>query len=311
MGHQGQGLTEYGLAICTIAAVSIVGLLSLSSNLNITLADMVPHYPGQVAYTANLPKLPANTSMQPTTPAQSSNTTAKNNKQAVKQPTGISAAIAPGTTKNSLQVSGANGTIKQLANTLTAEAQRLLVEGSITQSQAQGLVNLANQGYQLADAQKLLEDAIRNNQKEVTYNGKTYPIVQFANLFSIDPPPNTAWNLDPQYSGPLMKPFVVQYGAVVKSGTLNNPDTEKTVSLLSYQIVAIGDALGWSLEELTSETQSTLSLDTLNSKLANTFQIVIGDTSVKFVDASAKTKQNSTGICRAGTGKSDGKVCTQ
>lgn len=311
MWHQGQGITEYSVAICTIAVVSIVGLMSLSSNLNLTLADMVPHYPGQVAYTANLPKLPATTSLQPATPTQSSNTPANTNKQAVQQPAESNAALSPISTKNSLQVSGANGTTQQLASILTTEAQRLLATGSITQIQAQGLISLANQGYQLADAQKLLEEAIRNNQKEVTYNGKTYPIVQFANLFSIDPPPNTAWNLDPQYSGPLMKPFVVQYGAVVESGTLNNPDTEKTVSLLSYQIVAIGDALGWSLEELTSETQSILSLDTLNSKLANTFQIVIGDTSVKFVDASAKTKQNSTGICRAGTGKSDGTVCTQ
>jgi hypothetical protein len=311
MGHKGQTMTEYGLAFCIIAPMSLVALMSLSSNVYSIMFGLIPkHSLSAAIYEPSVQDLPTSISVKQTTPAQDNKLTTINNLLPLEQLLGGSLPVSPRDTKNSLQVSGANGTTKQLANILLTEAQKLLEAGDITPNQAQSLIGLANQGFTLAEGQKLLEDTLHNNEKEITYNGKTYPIRQFATLFSINPPPNIQWDLTPQYGAPLMKPFMEQYQAVLESGVLNTPGIEKTVSSLSYQIVAIGDALSWSLEELSTESQDNIPLDTLNSRLAETFQLDLSATMIGFPDASARTRQNSTEICSTGSGSSNGTVCT-
>ena len=308
MWHKGQSLTEYSLTLCSIVMVCIVALMSLASNINTILFGMVPTASSsQVAYALPIPNLPGSMSVNQNVSLQNGIPTMG---QSIAQPLTESTALLPQKTKSTIQVSGANGTTRQLADLLMVKAQQLLDTGTAPPAQVQTLIALANQGFVLADAQKLLEDAISNNQKEVIYNGKAYSLTQFAAMFGINPPSGTQWDLSPQYGAQLMKPFMEQYQAVLESGLLNTPDIEKTVSSLSYQIVSIGDALTWSLNELTSGGQGTPSLEALNSKLAETFQADMEGAVIGY-SASSATQKNSTGICNAGSGSSNGVTCSQ
>lgn len=310
MTNKGQALTEYGLAIFALLSVSLVGLMVFSSTLNGIFSSMMPHASvPQAVDVANIPALSASVPVQQAMHTQNA-LQANINDQLPKQHS--ESAITARDTQESIQVSGANGATKALATILMAEAQQLLDAGNISASQYQQLFSLANQGFVLADAQKLLEDALHDNKPTVTYQGKTYATLQFASLFGINAPSDTQWDLSPQYGAPLMKPFLEQYQTVLESGTFQTPAMEKTVSSLSYQIAAIGDALEWNLYKMAGETQSPVPMDVRNASLAKLFLLDLEDAEVGDLSASAKTQKNSIGICNAGKGNSGkGKNCTQ
>lgn len=299
MCHKGQSLMEYGIALCTVVMLSIVGLMSLSSNINIALSSMIPKYvAGQAANVSRVPKLLANIPIQQALYTQNSTST---NSHATGQLSGESHSISTSDTQKSIAVSGANGATRELASILTSTVEQALATGEITQAQAQVLLELANQGYALAEIEKLLEDAVAQGKTEVTFKNKRYQTWELAQQLGLNVPENT-WNLDSQYAAALMAPFLKQYKAVEQAGALTDPALKNMVSQLSYQIAAIGDAVSWQFGQWQTQGKPAITTVIMNTQTANLFQMDMQGTPYSDAThtASGKTNQNSNQICTIG-----------
>lgn len=314
MARRGHTITEYGLILGSIAVMCVVGVGLLSNNVSDHLYLMISDRASQ-ATAAVLPYAapPASTAPQTvfattqSNAAQSRPSTSKGN-----DPLPAAALISPVNTRNTILVSGANGATQQLANTLIAHIQTLLQTEAIDQAQSQVLMQLANEAHTLATAEKVLEDAILEGKTEVTYNNVRYTTSRLSLELGISPP-NDNWTMEPKYAEKLMAPFVQQYQTALTTGALSNPSVKAQVTQLSYQIVAIGDALSWSFDRLKTKSQPDKTVSTLNNNTADTFQIDMTGTPFSFEVpvASAKTRQNASKICTTSTGTDTGTQCTQ
>ncbi len=65
----------------------------------------------------------------------------------------------------SIQVSGANGAVKSMANDIRTSAQNAVAEGKMTQAEYQALLDLANQGHRIATILSLIETAFGQSGK--------------------------------------------------------------------------------------------------------------------------------------------------
>lgn len=294
MSHKGQSLTEYSLAIGTVALSSIFALLLLSNNMKSQYSSMIPAYGNTLAVTS-----PATLSVQPITPSSPS---------ANKNTALITPVSSLADTQAQLEVTGANGTTKALLNDLQVQVQQWLASGKITDDQANTLTILANQGHQVAEAEKALEDAVAQGAEQISFKGNTYPVQQFAKQLGISPP-DAVWTLSPQYAEPLMAPFMNQYQTVLQSGALTDPDIKTYITSLSYQIVGIGDAFSWSFDRLSSSGSTPISSTTLSTDIAQTFLMDMQGTPLTKGAGSAQTHNNAAKICATGSGEDTGKHC--
>lgn len=227
--------------------------------------------------------------------------------------TPVKSVLSPANTASVIAVSGANGATEQLAIALESRAQAMLVEGLITTEQSNDLMELANRGHYLASGQKLLENALRNGQKTIQFEGKTYKIKDFTNILGYKRATKAKenWELNPQLASPVLKPFAEQYQAILQGGTLKNEAVKSQVTDLAIQIGALADALVWSSGQIIADGAS--SGQGVYSVIAGHFddnmQGAPMAASGKRPATSVLTDGNSVKICGLGNGRDSGKNC--
>jgi hypothetical protein len=242
----GQSFTEYSLIGASMLLVAVAGILLLGQNVNITFRDMLGGYhpKGTVQVAAGAS----------TNPSQSM--TGGNGSIAANSPGGSSSlntiSLNNGDLQTALQVAGANGVTTILADRITALSQQLLAQGEITPEQANLFSDLANQGHRIAGIEKLIEDASRNNQTSIEFEGQSYTPIQLTGklgwsgvgigspiLQSID----DVESVDAASRSVELTALLNKYQALQDSGALQNPTVQKFVGSMTSQIGSISETL--------------------------------------------------------------------
>jgi hypothetical protein len=218
-------------------------------------------------------------------------------------------------------VSGANGATNELLSELDRTIQRLLASGEISEAEARELIKLSNMGHTMAKAEKAMEDAMAVGSPRVEYEGKTYMLANMRDLLGFDKPPQgDSWEVEAGYANSLVGSFVQAYQNAKKAGAMSNPEINKTVSALSYKIVAVADSLSWTTDSIITDKAQGASYAEIDSRLKNLNQEIasnlqtnlsnIPPDSLFYNAASSSTHTNSAGICTIGSGQDTGTACS-
>lgn len=214
--------------------------------------------------------------------------------------------------QEAIQVSGANGATDQLASTMKAYVEQLLADGKLTDDQASILTRLANEGHALAGAEKLLEDATMSGSSNITFNGQTYSVADFSEMFGVDPGKGiaaTAKNMSSADAKALSAPFIDLYNQAKSSGALSDPAVASVIDSLSGQIYVMSDLAKWNAKGVAN---GSISKDAYFRDMSYGYVTAIQQTGVSDVPAQAisdTTHGNSSQICATGAGTDSGTNC--
>jgi hypothetical protein len=220
--------------------------------------------------------------------------------------------VSPQTVKNTISVVGANGATNQLASALEAQAKSLLAAGEIDATQANLIITLANNGHYLASAQKAYEDAVSAEQKQVTFENKTYNLNEFGSMLGFTNSSNSHqnWEIPPDLAGKFLAPFATTYQQVKQSSLSANAAVNQQLRGLIMQIGANADALGWAADDLQT---GEITAAQMNVQAAQHFVVNMDGTPpavpISSV-ASDRTTQNSSQLCNTGGGEDHNEQCS-
>lgn len=305
----GNTLAEYGLIGLLLLGICIVAITSLGNNLGGNLGNLeksLARKPGgnttQVAGVTN--HVPRKKPVIPNA-AMGGNALSATlaNKMSVRE------------MQATIQVSGANGATKELASVMAAYAKQLLVEGTLTEEQANLLSRLANEGHKLANAEKLLEDAYSQNMETVTYGGRTYTRKQFGEMFGFNRlhgVVGSTTSMDEQMKNAqsMTAPFLTIYNQAKSRGALDDPAVAKVIDTLSTEITITSDLLKWNLEEAEKSGRTT---QEYQHRLGMGYVTALHQTNIfdQVTEIASEFTHNRSGlICSTGDGQDHGKQCT-
>jgi hypothetical protein len=189
---------------------------------------------------------------------------------------------------------GANGTTDLLATQLTLVAQALKEIGAITEAQSEDLLNLANQGHTIAQAERLIEDSVSGKTQSstgmYTFQGKEYTLDQLAGQIgfggvSMDEVANP---LTSDKAEPVLANFQSLYTTAQRDGSLEIPEVKALVDQASSQILTTGELV----EDVYTREQITDDYAAFKTRLA-----------------SNATNASSGAICTAGRNTDTGQSC--
>lgn len=215
-----------------------------------------------------------------------------------------------------IAVSGANGTTDTLASTIQQIAQALLDAGEITEEQAASLVELANQGHKIAQAEALIEQAAAGD-----FSGDMVFYQNFGGMSVSGDIGGTTWHTNVDVlAGSLASPGTAAdyyasgaqpggqfenvavgseitqlqslLAAAQASGALNNPQVNAAVTSLVNNITAIADGVA------------------SHVVAANVGNPPTNPNDIRDGVASTVTHQNSATICGTGGGSDSGSNCS-
>lgn len=296
-----------------LLAVAVTAIMGFSSSLKLQLAHFEQSLSRPVAQSnvQNQPAILHNSTLggdEPPTIGMPNATLPASNKQ-WSNLTGD-----PKQAAMAIQTVGANGTTEELATTLQEQVLQMISKGEITEDEANGLLKLANQGHQLAQAQKLLEDSIVQGKTSIIYEGKTYSIKSFGDSigFNIRGGNEVLENFPPEHANSTLKPFADQLQAVKQSGALDNPAVQAKVSKIVFQIAFITDTLRWTaMDTIAAGYAPGQGDEKLKQSTVEHYLMNLGDpnVTVETINAALKTHANSTQICTTGSGNDNGLIC--
>jgi Flp pilus assembly pilin Flp len=212
---------------------------------------------------------------------------------------------------------GANGATELLADRLTRQIEQWLQDGTLASTEASSLVQLANAGHRLADAQKLLEQARKTGQTKIVYDGKTYSTYDFATALRYNSSNGITlsdiFGSNPDKANAVIKPFALAYQQALRSSAMANPAVRQAVSKLSTEISIVTDALGWMATRKPYQ-EKLLNVNVFYPDLGANIQQKIAalppGQSVLAEEARKLTRKNSQAICQIGSGQDQGTSCT-
>ena len=298
--QHGQSLTEYGLGIGLVALIALAGLTSLGENLNIAFENMIPKPSPPVA--VSVPPIGlANVSGGSGSsqgPAQTG-APAKFSGNSVIKPADFTTSLT-----STVTTLGANGTTFELAKQLKAMAAKMLASGEITETEANKLYMLANQGYRLADLEKQVEEASKRNGStgaflgsSITFDSKSYTMPEVASLIGFGTPTelrqdivaNNNYMLETKDASPETLAFINLYQDAISGPNLQNSPAKGVVSQLSSEISYLTDDVS---NLIYGAYAPDITLENLNQNTV-----------------SAATVYDSTAICYVGNGHSGPSAC--
>ncbi len=299
--QHGQSLTEYGLGIGLVALISLAGLTSLGGNLKIALENMIPKPTPPVAVSVALPGGPAKGSGSSSSsqgPTQTGAPVSFSGNSVIK-PADFTTNLT-----STVTTLGANGTTFELAKQLNAMSAKMLASGEISETEANKLYALANQGYRLANLEKQVEDASKRNSStgaflasSINFDGKTYTMPQVASLIGFGTPTelrqdikaNNNYMLETNDASPETLAFINLYQDAINSPNLQNSEAKGVVSQLSSEISYLTDDVS---NLIYGAYAPDITLENLNQNTV-----------------SAATVYDSTAICYVGNGHSGPSSC--
>lgn len=211
---------------------------------------------------------------------------------------------------------GANGVTAILADRLTQQVNEYRRKGAITNAEIRYLIQLANAGHQLADAQNLLEHALKTGQKQIIYNGKSYSTRDFADAFRYSEKGGITFNdifvPNINKANELIKPFALAYRQALENNDISNPIIKHTVGHLATQISIVTDALGWIAIQKRYRNQPVNTdafYQDLSKNIRKKMEALSSDQPV-FKEPQKLTRNNSRIICIKGSGRERGNICS-
>jgi polyhydroxyalkanoate synthesis regulator phasin len=208
-------------------------------------------------------------------------------------PTGISKTVA---------TSGANGTTALLANQIESVAQQLLATGELTEAQYNSLMALANQGHQIGELERTIEQTAANSTDAASFMANLAQYPEFAGLATGDHSTLFGYatgSTDPTLvTDPLgsidiahgsTKVFLQLYQDVLNSGALNDPAVKQQVESLATNIAYLSEV---ALDNAIDVKWGTIPPSQLQDKLV-----------------SETTQIDSLQICTTGNGTDSGTQC--
>jgi hypothetical protein len=300
--QSGQTLSEYSLGIALVAILSLTALSNLGGNLKVAFKQMIPKAaPSAIVNTmptTNNPTNAPNGSVKLQTGSSNGNI-AGNFSESVIEPHDYTTRLT-----GTVTTLGANGTTFQLANQVKALGEKMLASGEITETEANKLYALANQGYRLAELEKQVEDASKRNSStgdflgsSISFDGKNYTIPEVAGLIGFGTPTdltqdikkNSNYMLETADASPETLAFIQLYQDAISVPGLQNSEAKGVISQLSSEISYLTDAIS---NLIYGAYDPNITLENLNK---NTVSVA--------------TVYDSTSLCYVGNGKSDAASC--
>lgn len=291
----GQGMTEYICIGSLVLIVCAAGFKPLAEALSNIFSGMVPKAPTQASLIASSsPGSSTDDGKSGNSPSDTLNSPTSGD-----NPAAFSS--YPSDMKNIIQTTGGNGATQMMADLIRQVGEHLLAKGELNEDQANAFFALANQGNYIANIEKLVEDAYKNGQTSITFEGKSYTPFELSRKvgwiddptgtypFNVNNPDiNEAINRAVDYRSDSLQSFFSLYQTLQNSGALSNPEVQQTIGALTTRIAY--------LSEVTEYSVAAVSKGESPSTLQNNY---ISDT----------TYWNSKDICSTGNGETTGVTC--
>jgi len=294
----GNSIPEYAVIALFLIFISLAGIQLLSANLNTAMAkvrdDMKTHQQAAQSVLA---------ADQAAAAAAASGASGMGAGLTAAQ-----AALLQQSLTDKVQTTGANGATELLANQLASAAALLLAQGTITPSQYDILMQLANQGHQIAQIQDLISNALtaaggdKTTLENMTlvYNGQTYTVSQLAGMIGVNGPRPDAFtttsilSLDPNDPSveSQLSTFISLYNKALATGALSDPTAFSTVTSAAQQIGNLGEVVEDSIYSVK-----------INETSAST-------ASIQAAQSSNITNMDSSSICTTGSFQDNGVLCS-
>jgi Flp pilus assembly pilin Flp len=289
MRSPGQSMTEYvviGALVCVMAVGSMLLMGGTVTNIFEKMFSSSSGNPGQSGIQTTALN---STSSSTVAGTQSLSITLSSGKQ-------INLSNYPSDLSTAIQVSGGNGTTELLLANLDTVIRHLQATENLTSEQASLLIQLSSQGHHMADMLKQAETI-------ASTTGDTSAI------YSLTGP------LSPTCDCAEGQAIILQdlYDQAAASGALADPVANRLVSTLTGQILAIGQAAGWTTSDFKSTGTPLNYADlqsSMSSKLAEWGWDENSSESVLALGASVVVHEDSSGICTMGSGTDSGTDCT-
>lgn len=314
MKVRGNSLAEYTVIGGLVLVVSIFAISGFCGHLQEALAGLKSDMEGhaRTATVAGVVQMAASRTQAQLAAQQAAQQTA----QQTAAGAGVNVQLkATGSLTSSIMVSGANGTSELVLANLEAITKDLLAKGEIDQQTADILVKLANKGHQMAQAEKLLEDAMKNsngnaqafNQATVTFNNQSYSTYELAGQLQLVNDANGA--LVPNSTNSLMSQF--QNLSDQATGNIQDSQTQQLVGTLSNQIAVLADGTENATHSV-NRGEYAPTLDAFYQDVAssvNGLDPSNGKYPTQLDPASVTTSQDSATICNIGGVQDTGTHC--
>lgn len=216
-------------------------------------------------------------------------------------------------TSRAIMTVGANGATELLMGQLVVQIQQWQKEGKLTQTQANLLVRLANDGYQMAAIQKQLEEGIEQRQSIISANdAQGYGASMLTPNFGYSPnrTAEDVRTLNPEVAGSFMKPFADAYQLALTNGAMSDPVIHQKITDLAVQISVLADTLGGLNTKLGG---SIPDINKFHQILATGFERAMEEIPMQTpvpADTRNLTSHNSGRICTIGSGSVNGAGCS-
>lgn len=300
----GQSLTEYGLIGGLVVIAAAGGLWLLRDSLSDAFAGIL--------------SIPAPRSGNPTLAAGPPSENSRNASAAGPQISlnfilsngrQISLSNYPASLASSIETAGTNGTTETLLAQLSSITDQLKAQGQLSEQQQSLLTQLANQGHEIANIEKLIEESYIAADGDMTKFDRT-PLVYGGQLYS---PHDLSQQIGffPEGGQDGYGPIVEDFKSIYQQLDLEDPVVREMISILVNQIIntanGVESALSLRKEGDSIETfhaSVITALDEIDWALGTSTQASLMD-----LGASALTRNNSSRICKSGDGQSTGTSC--
>lgn len=309
---KGQSLLEYGLIGMLVAVVSVAAVMGFGGKFQ----NLLKEVKGDLGGNAQAAQVASATSGGQGAGSENSGSVPAG-KMAITLTSGnqITVDSAANDLPKMLTTTGANGTTGILLANIETITRELLQSGEITQAEANSLLELANQGHLMAEAERLIEDAIRNSNGDVEalrntsiqFNGTTYSVDQLSLQFGF---------LNESASSSLAERFSDLLGQARSSGALDDPKVNDAITLLSEGILNVGNDLESNVYEVirgisTMEQMEANAGKFLDERYKSGLSDYAPGTQLPSGTASGITDNNSVVICQTGGDTDSGQNCSK
>ncbi len=301
VGHwhrqRGQTLVEYVMAGGLIALVGLGALVFLSGSLQSMLPDLLNRIFGDAPVTvAHAPSAEPLGTM-PTAPSGIPGTV----KITLANGETVTLPGFPGSTSQAVETAGINGATKTLLANMQTFIDKLETAGDLTPEQVNMLRDLANAGHEVAEVERMLEEAAIASGADInayrnmtlTYKGETHTVTEWGNLIGYKGEKIDTFAKNPfdrskmDYADSPIGIFSLRYEEALKKGAMDDPAIKTVVTYLASEILLIAGMAEYQVDNM-------ITTDDLASGAA-----------------SKLTHLDSGSICNTGGGEDTGVYCPQ
>lgn len=249
--NHGNTLLEYAVIGMLILVVSIGGIRLLGGNITSWMDSLKQNMDDTTKKSVSTQDVQQQQAAQMVAAQKAANAISSSNQ--APPSLALTAASIPAPSKP-IAVVGANGTTDSYANAILQSARDSLAKGSISQSEYNLIVQLANKGHDIATIQGLMQSAYTQSQgnaaayagTNLTFNGKSYTPAQLNDILTNNISDFSSLRKDASvltgvlYDSQLLSTINDYGGKIINSGYAAQQQNQTAASFIQYQNEGIG-----------------------------------------------------------------------